>query len=265
MTISFLSLGWGTQSFTLAAMMALGDLPQVDVAVHADTGHEIAGTYAHAKAWTPWLEERGLKVVTVQALNLEAVRHDWGKGSVMIPAFTKDRETAKPGQVKRQCTKSWKIRPIRKYIRSLMPKGNLGPGSVQSIQGISLDEWQRMRDSDVAYIVNKYPLVDLRMSRADCVAYLESHGLDIPPKSACTFCPFHSLEYWKQLKKNGGEDWREIVDADRAIRDMRPDHTLYIHPGRVPIEQAIRIPEDVGMSQMEFEFEKPCDGGVCYV
>jgi hypothetical protein len=38
-----LSLGWGVQSFTLAAMSALGDLPLLDYAVHADTGYEMAG------------------------------------------------------------------------------------------------------------------------------------------------------------------------------------------------------------------------------
>ena len=43
-----ISLGWGVQSFTLAAMVALGDLEPVDVAIHADTTHEASGTYAFA-------------------------------------------------------------------------------------------------------------------------------------------------------------------------------------------------------------------------
>lgn len=48
-----ISLGWGVQSFTLAAMSALGELPAVDVAIHADTTHEASGTYAFAARWTP--------------------------------------------------------------------------------------------------------------------------------------------------------------------------------------------------------------------
>ena len=56
-----LSLGWGVQSWTLAAMIALKELPLVDYAVHADTTHEHEGTYAHAAKWTPWLEERGVR------------------------------------------------------------------------------------------------------------------------------------------------------------------------------------------------------------
>ena len=60
-----ISLGWGVQSMTLAAMSALGDLPPVDVAIHADTTHERSATYAYAQRWTPWLEARGVRVVTV--------------------------------------------------------------------------------------------------------------------------------------------------------------------------------------------------------
>ena len=79
-----ISLGWGVQSWTLAAMVALKELPAVDYAIHADTGHERAETYAHAKKWTPWLERRGVQVVTVSGARTEAVREDW-KDSVMIP------------------------------------------------------------------------------------------------------------------------------------------------------------------------------------
>jgi hypothetical protein len=60
-----ISLGWGVQSFTLAAMAALGDLPPVDAALHADTLNERADTYVFARKWTPWLREHGINVVTV--------------------------------------------------------------------------------------------------------------------------------------------------------------------------------------------------------
>ena len=55
--ITFLSLGWGVQSFTIAAMAVLKEIAPIDLAVHADTGHEAQGTYDHARRWTAWLEE----------------------------------------------------------------------------------------------------------------------------------------------------------------------------------------------------------------
>ena len=260
-----ISLGWGVQSWTLAAMVALKELPAVDYAIHADTGHERAETYAHAKKWTPWLERRGVQVVTVSGARTEAVREDW-KDSVMIPAFTTDRDTGSRGQVLRQCTHDWKITPIRRFIRSVI--GALTPGAVESLQGISFDEWSRIRTSDVAYITNVYPLVDAQITRAGCVTWLEAQGLDVPVKSACTFCPYHNLEEWKRLKREGGPDWQEAVEVDGAIREKRPKAELFIHPARAPLSEAIKIAEDYGASQLaldlDSETEASCDSGYCF-
>lgn len=37
MPLRVISLGWGVQSWSLAAMAALGEIPRVDYAIHADT------------------------------------------------------------------------------------------------------------------------------------------------------------------------------------------------------------------------------------
>ncbi len=264
MPLKILSLGWGMQSWTLAAMVALKELPPVDYAIHADTQHEHEATYAHAAKWKPWLEERGVSVVTVMATRIGVIREDWAGTGVMIPAFTVDKETGKRGAIRRQCTHDWKITPIRQYIRSLIPRPK--PGDVESCQGISLDEWSRMRDSDVQYIINTYPLVDMRMTRADCEAWLRAHNLDVPVKSSCTFCPYTSLANWKALKRAGGPDWQEAIAVDESIRGRRPRHgPLYAHPARRPLPEAVSIPEDEGASQLEIAWEQPCDGGHCFV
>ena len=200
----YLSLGWGVQSFTLAAMIALKELPPVVCAVHADTGHEAEGTYAHAKKWTPWLEEHGLKIVTGKADATDPVMrpnatNNMTRNGVRIPAYTINPLTGKKGQAHRICTDKWKIVPVRRFIRSQI--GKTSTECVEAHMGISLDEWQRMKTSNVKYIKNVYPLVDARISRANCVAWLESKGLEVPPKSSCTFCPYHSLETWSISKR----------------------------------------------------------------
>ena len=163
--------------------------------------------------------------------------------------------------------------PIRRFIRTVV--GTPQPGAVESWQGISLDEWQRMRTSDVAYIENVYPLVERRITREACVAWLVRHGLNVPPKSACTFCPYHTLKSWRDLKRVGGPDWDEAVAVDEAIRHKRehgagkPGHEirkgllLYVHPSRQPLPEAVTIPEDHGAHQMELDL--PCDSGMCFV
>ncbi len=261
-----LSLGWGVQSWTLAAMIALGEQPPIDFAVHADTTHEKSGTYEHAMEWAPWLYERGVKVVTVKSQDTRIFRDDWGKdGGVMIPAYSKLPDGSL-GIIRRQCTDDWKIAPIRRAISGMLTARGLTktPGVVELVQGISLDEWQRMKDSDVAYITNSYPLVDARLSRASCAGWLEAHSLPIPPKSSCTFCPFHSPTAWKQLKAEGGQDWRNAVAADDLLATItdRPAE-LYVHSSHKRLEEAVRIPEDDGNVQMTLD--ALCDGGYCGV
>ncbi|MFH1486833.1 MAG: hypothetical protein ABIH46_12250, partial [Chloroflexota bacterium] len=251
------SLGWGIQSFALAAMSALGEMPPVDYAIHADTTHEISGTYEHAAKWTPWLESHGVKVVTVRASQPNVLR----RGGVSIPAYTING-TGKSGQTKRQCTHDWKMSPIRRFIRSIIGKPT--PGAVEMVMGISLDEYARQRSSDVQYIENAYPLVDSRITRADCIEWLERQGLDVPPKSACSFCPYHNRGAWRELKRAGGLDWERALSVDEVIRDRRPPYQLFVHPARLPLAHAVSIPEDEGARQMELD-EVPCDGGVCFV
>ena len=265
MALRAISLGWGVQSWTLAAMAALGEIEPVDYAIHADTTWEHQATYEHAEKWTPWLGEHGVTVVTVEGKRVDVVREDWSD-AVIIPAFTTDGKTGSRGQVKRQCTHDWKIMPIRAFVRAELKRRGLkrSAGVVQSLQGISLDEWHRMRSSDVAYIENVYPLVDMRMTREACVAWLEAKALPVPVKSACVFCPYKSIGAWKELKRSGGMDWETAVGVDANIRGRRPPHELFIHPARVPLLEAVRIPEDDGAHQLELQ-EAPCDSGHCFV
>ena len=269
--LKILSLGWGVQSWTLAAMAALGEIPMPDYAVHADTTHEMAGTYAHAEKWTPWLEEHGVKVRTVQAPPSLVDIDEWRKpykentNNALIPAHTVNLDTLEHGQISRQCTAKWKIGPLRKFARSII--GKTSPECVEMWMGISLDEWQRMRTSDAQYIKNVYPLVDRRLNRSYCAAWLDEHGLDIPPKSACTFCPYHSKDTWKRMKQAGGVDWENAVTVDEVIRNNGKGDgikfQLFIHSSGLPLEKAVRIPEDYGATQMEMDI--PCDSGACFV
>tara|TARA_Y100000310_G_scaffold133778_1_gene132761 strand:+ start:103 stop:885 length:783 start_codon:yes stop_codon:yes gene_type:complete len=258
-------MGWGVQTWTLAAMMALDEHPRPDHIVFADTHHEGQATYAFAQKWTPWLGERGLDVVTVEAVNTEVGRGDWGRGGIQIPAYTLNRETGKHGQAQRQCTHDWKITPIRRFIRTQLKIQGIQrrAGVVETWQGISWDEALRMRTSDVQYIKNVYPLVDLRMTRRDCYLWLEKHGLPAAPKSACTFCPFKSTTAWKNLKRQGGHDWAEAVEVDASIR--RRESSLlgwvYIHRACKPLPEAVTIPEDEGAYQIEMDIG--CEGGYC--
>jgi len=251
--IDILSLGWGVQSFTLAAMSALGELPKV-VAIHSDTSPEREATYQFAAKWTEWLRDRGVDVVTVRA---KAVDIGDMKINIHLPAHTTRLNGEPSGMLRRQCTGRWKIDPLRQYLRANGLKGQ----GVRMWLGISLDEALRMKDSDVKWITHYYPLVDLRLSRADCMVWLVKNGMEVPEKSACVFCPYHNKREWLKLKDRGGADWSKAVAIDEAIRDRRPNFVSYVHPNRQPLT-ALKSASDYGFKQLEFDTE--CDSGYCF-
>lgn len=249
MTYKVISLGWGVQSFTLAAMVALGELEPVDVAIHADTTHEASWTYDFTKRWMPWLEEHGIPVVVVVATHEKKnIIDKWG--GMQLPTYTASAHG--DGQIRRQCTHEWKIRPMREYIQA-----HRNGEPVEQWIGISLDEFQRMKPADVKYITNRWPLIDKRMTRNDCVNWLEKHGLEVPPKSACTFCPFHSTAEWWRIKSEK-VDWQEAVEVDRAIRKARPPYDLFVHPSRKPLDEVdFRTMEEKGQMSL---WDAECSG-----
>jgi hypothetical protein len=248
--MKIISLGWGVQSFTLAAMVALGELEMVDAALHADTTHESILTYQFAKRWTGWLEEKSVKIVTV----CDGDKRLGEGGVVDIPAFTISNNGN--GQTKRLCTPDWKIAPMRRWLQA-----NRNGEPVEMWLGISTDEFQRMRDSDVKYVTNRYPLIELNMSRKDCVKWLQEHNLEVPPRSACTFCPFHTTDEWRKIKKTP-QDWQEAIEVDYKIRKARPPYDLFVHPSRKPLDEVdFRTLEEKGQMRL---WDEECSG-ICGV
>lgn len=219
-----ISLGWGVQSFTLAVMSALGEMPPVEAAIHADTGHEREATYRFAALWSDWLTTHGVPVVTVRA---EATPASDRWGGVAVPAYTTQLTTGEVAQVNRQCTHDWKIAPIRRWLQA-----HRGFRRVHMLLGISVDEIGRMRDSNVRYIEHRYPLVDRRMTRGACVAWLERHGRPVPERSACVMCPFQSGRDWQSLSE---EDRQHAIVVDEHIRMARPPMPLFVHRSLRPV------------------------------
>jgi hypothetical protein len=251
--VKILSLGWGVQSFTLAAMVALGELEPIDCALHADTLHEFSGTYAFAKRWSLWLIERGVNVATTS--NSENKVIPGGRGGISIPAFLFSRR--KKGQIHRQCTGHWKIEVMRRWLQA-----NRNGELIEQWIGISTDEALRMKPSNVKYITHRWPLIENGMSRRDCVIWLQGHGLEIPPKSACVFCPFHSNAEWQQIKNESNEDWDKAIEIDTVIRKAYPPYDLFIHPSRKPLALVdLRTQEQKGQMRL---WDEECTG-ICGV
>jgi hypothetical protein len=168
------------------------------------------------------------------------------------------------GMGRRQCTSVYKLRPIKEKTRRLLgapQKRNGRPGSVPAGRfaeawiGISEDERDRavadasgaLRASDVSYCLNRYPLLELGLSRGHCQAINAAAGFPDTPKSACIGCPYHTNQMWRTMRDLDPVSWVDAVDFDVQIRRVAARATaqgnplrgqMYLHRTRVPLDQA---------------------------
>ncbi len=259
--INIISLGAGVQSTTVLLMAmngALGDIPEH--AIFADTQYEPKAVYDHFE----WLRKAStIPIHTVTSGNIRKDALDKKKHRfASMPLFVKNKE-GKTAMLRRQCTHEYKIVPIRRKIRELIDDQIRKVKVVQWI-GISLDEATRMRDSNVKYIDNYYPLIEKRMTRLDCLNWLERNGYPKPPKSSCICCPFHDNHFWKDMKKNAPIEFEDAVDFDKKIRKSLQRFTLkseaYLHRSIRPLDEV----EFDGIKGQINMFENECEG-VCGV
>lgn len=261
--IRVLNLGAGVQSSTLALMVAHGEVPMVDAAIFADTGAEPASVYDYL-AWLESILPFPVHRVQKDDGLLENIKQSVSGGRFAgAPFFTHgEKET---GRLRRQCTTEFKIEPIHRKVRELigLSKGERAPrGNILAVQyiGISWDELQRMKPSRIAWIEHQWPLIDRRMTRRDCLAWMAEHGYPLPSKSSCTFCPYHDNAMWRDIKMNDPKSWEQAVEVDEMIRDGVRGTTqkLYLHRSLKPLAEVdFRNAEDAGQMSM---FTEECDG-----
>jgi len=228
-----LSLGAGVQSSALAMMMKHGEIEKADLVVFADTCCEPAAVYR----WLGWLvPNMGMPFLQVKAGDgltaaIEAACNGTAKRASSLPLFT-----ANGGRVFRQCTWDFKVVPIRKRIRPMLAKGEV----CQMIRGISFDERHRAKPSDVKWAVHEHPLVDMGITRADCLRWMLKHGYNLPPRSACVYCPNRCNAEWQKMRDLAPEDWAEACRVDELMRNSLPGmkEPVFLHRQKVPLKDA---------------------------
>ena len=230
--LNVLSLGAGRQSsYLLIKSLENKILPRVDYAVFADTGNEPSYIYSFLARLQESVWERfrfEINVIKSSDIVEDTVQFCAGlKKSNNSPPFF----LSQGGLLRRHCTLHYKIRPVRKFIRSVMD-GH----PVKLMIGISLDEMERMSVSDVKYIQHVYPLVDSRIRISQILHEFSSFNIGLPAKSSCKICPYHSDIYWYQFKRQFPAEFFEICNFDNSIRNFPSVHSrAYLHKSLIPL------------------------------
>jgi hypothetical protein len=259
-----ISLGAGVQSSTMALMAASGAItPMPQAAIFADTQDEPASVYR----WLDWLEGQvpfPVHRVTAGALRAAAtnVRTSRKSGNtyiaISLPVYTKNG--LERGQGRRQCTRTFKVDVIRRRLREL----RAGRRVVQWI-GISWDEAIRMKPSRDKWCENRWPLVDMELSRDGCLRWMEDAGYPKPPRSACVYCPFHNDAEWARLRSEEPAEFEKAVAFERSLQaayaaSTALDSVPYLHASRAPLDAVTFRPRAHQTSLFGNNFGNECEG-----
>lgn len=271
--IHIISLGAGVQSSTMALMAAHGDITPMPVAaIFADTQDEPQSVYR----WLDWLEKQlPFPVHRVTAgklsdgvLTVKTSAKGLRYSAVKIPLFTRNEDGSEGKIMHRVCTRDFKVYPVQKAIRRLagIRRGQKTVGCIEWI-GISLEEQVRMKLCRVPWIEHRWPLIELRKSRHDCLAWMAARGYPTPPRSACVYCPFHSNDEWRRLRDDEPEAFAAAVEFERNLTHVQTvteslKAKTFLHRSLVPLDQ-VDLTTDIERGQgawWQENFRDECEG-----
>lgn len=271
--LHIISLGAGVQSSCMALMAAKSELEPMPVAaVFADTGDEPQAVYE----WLDWLELQ-LPFPVIRRDNGQSLSAhvynaiDRQERVSNPPLFTiptpyeaifckgcglemgsdkypceechssdfmrKEVIPQNEGLLTRACTKDFKVSVIQRAVRQIMAVADVKK-VIQWI-GISLDETIRMKPSRVQYSEHRWPLIDKRMTRHDCLLWMQRNGYPKPPRSACVYCPHHSNAEWRRIRDEDPGGWAKAVEFDAKIRTgiHKVRAKCFVHRDCVPLPE----------------------------
>ena len=282
-TMRVLSLGAGVQSSCLA-LMAQEGMPKhkPDYMIFADTGWEPKFVYEHVeylrKAITicPLItvERSSIREDLIRAANPEPGSREEEKsfaGRVPNPPLFAKGPAGRVGMLYRQCTHDYKVIPIQKKIRELLgikPKHRVKKDMiVEQWIGISTDEAMRMKKARLPWLTSRWPLIEMKMSRMDCLQwYRDIKKHPMPGKSSCIGCPYHHNDQWKNMQKNYPEDFEDACEVDDKIRKglKNSEAELFLHKSARPLREInflepTKSPSLFGETFDE-EFADECEG-----
>lgn len=275
---TFLNLGAGVQSSTLALMAAQGEItPMPDAAIFADTQAEPDSVYK----WLDWLKQqlpypvytvtkgsltKGSLTPSVRKKESGAEKAGSSYMRRLIPLFGITPDGKVTAAIGRKCTADYKVQPIEKKVKELaqIKRGQTEITVTQWI-GISWDEMSRVKTPKQKWQQFRYPLLEMKMKRHHCIEWMRQNNYPTPPRSACFYCPFHDDTEWRKLRNEEPEAFQQAVQFDKEIRKAYKDNDptmkmeVYLHKSCLPLSE-VDFDNDEDKGQLNFNFINECEG-----
>ena len=218
-TLDILSYGAGTPSTTLALMSCQNaqrgppypfpKVPIYDAVIFCDLHSEPGWVYEQAAFTAAACQEAGIPFYCLDADLYGDFTRNFGRARTACIPFWTLGDDGKKGKMPRQCTYDYKIKVIEKFVRYELlrykPRERTLPLDVHAHSlhmGIMWEERRRARESKQTLFVNRYPLVEMGWTRAECYAYNKIVWGLATRASCCLFCPYHTNYFYQYIREH---------------------------------------------------------------
>jgi len=117
-----------------------------------------------------------------------------------------------PSIIGKWCNDKFKIRPQNKYRKT----------PCRVYLGYNFSERQRAKHGKSRKgETQSYPLIEKRITSERCTQIIKEHGLRIPPKSGCYFCPLQPLSEWKRLMVDHPELYIKAMELESRAKNKK--------------------------------------------
>lgn len=262
--MKILSCGAGMQSTALALMACANKLlnenraesfnfrymekvPIYDAVLFCDLGLEpdwVMNQVLFIKEACEW---SGIPFYILNSTLYEDYMNNFGTKRVTSIPFWSVDENGKKGRMMRNCTLDYKIAIMQNFVRWELLGYKKGqrtkPEDIKAHEmhlGFSKEEEHRCKENKHKMFINKFPLCEMNLVRADNYAYIKDvWGLETKA-SACCFCPFHTNYFFQYIKENHKYDYDRTIEFDQMLEDQQPNtkirSKLYISKSRKRIK-----------------------------
>ncbi|MDO0914454.1 phosphoadenosine phosphosulfate reductase [Streptomyces sp. DT2A-34] len=260
------SFGGGWQSMAALVLEAQGRIDfQTFLFANVGRDSENPGTLSYFERYAaPFAAAHGLTLIELER-RISGGRQETIYGRITnsngsrqtIPVFLSN---GKPG--KRNCTYDFKILVTGAWLKA---HGATEAHPATVAMGISLDEISRANAGKaMPYERLVYPLLDLKIRRADCPRIIRSAGLPVPPKSSCDFCPMRKIPEWLAMRAQDPARFErackveETINAHLAAKGKRP---VYLTRMGRPLRELFKGGDQLPLFDTD---DEGCDSGWCW-
>lgn len=209
-----MSFGGGVNSTAVVlGMYERGDRP--DAILFADTGGEKPKTYEHVAKMEQWCRSHGMPEIT--RVSYSESKHGSLEEECINNGTLPSKAFGFGG-----CSQKWKRAPMDRWIGRWEPavRAWTQGQKVARLIGIHAGEHRRGQIPDDAKFTYRFPLREWGWAQEECEAAILRHGLEVPVKSACFYCPAMRKVEVIALAKEHPDLFNRAVEMERNAKEM---------------------------------------------